>query len=41
VKENWINNTYSTLKRFLALARREIELFRLGQCSVLDWSVVG
>jgi hypothetical protein len=38
VQTNWINNTYSTLKRFLTLARREIGLLALGQCSVLDWS---
>jgi len=38
VQANWINNTYSTLKRFLTLARREIQLLALGQCSVLDWS---
>lgn len=34
----WINNTYGVLKRFLTLARREIELLSLGQCSVLEWS---
>lgn len=34
----WINTTFSTLKRFLTLARREIGLLALGQCSVLDWS---
>lgn len=38
VQANWINNTYSTLKRFLLLARREIGLLVLGQSSVLDWS---
>ena len=38
VQPSWINNTYSILKRFLTLARREIGLLALGQCSVLGWS---
>jgi hypothetical protein len=38
VQEHWITNTYTTLKRFLALARHEIQLLALRQCSVLDWS---
>lgn len=38
VQVSWVNNTYSILKRFLPLARREIGLLTLGQCSVLNWS---
>lgn len=38
VDKDWVNRTYATLKRFLILARREIGLLELGQCSILDWS---
>ncbi len=37
-QRSWVIKTYSILKRFLTLARREIGLLGLGQCSVLDWS---
>jgi hypothetical protein len=33
----WHSRTYEAMKKFLALARREIELLSLGQCSTLDW----
>lgn len=35
---DWIRNTYTVFKRFLTLARREIALLTLGQCSLLNWS---
>src|SRR5205807_9693949 len=38
VSHDWAIRTYRTLKRFNALARRELELLSFGQCSVLDWS---
>lgn len=38
VDHDWAARTYETLKRFIALARRELELLSFGQCSVLDWS---
>lgn len=34
----WEQETYTTLKRYLAIARRELELLSLGQTSVLNWS---
>jgi hypothetical protein len=38
VDEGWYARTYETIKKFLALARRELELLSFGQCSVLDWA---
>lgn len=38
VDKDWAAQSYGNLKRFLTLARRELELLTLGQCSVLDWS---
>jgi hypothetical protein len=38
VDNEWPARTYETLKRFIAVARRELELLSFGQCSVLDWS---
>lgn len=34
----WMTSTYATLKRFIAIARRELELLSFGQYSVLTWS---
>ncbi len=38
VDQEWAERTYNTLKSFLAVAQREIELLSFGQCSVLSWS---
>jgi hypothetical protein len=38
VDQEWATRTYKTLKRFIAVARRELELLSFGHCSVLDWS---
>lgn len=38
IDSNWAKRTYENLKRFLAIARREIQLLSFGQCSVLEWS---
>ena len=38
VDQDWAKRTYDTLKLFLAVAHREIELLSFGQCSVLEWS---
>jgi hypothetical protein len=38
VDHDWKARTYETLKRFIGVARRELELLSFGQCSVLDWS---
>ena len=38
VQKNWMNDSYNAMKRFLTLARREIDLLSLGQFSVLGWS---
>jgi hypothetical protein len=38
VDESWAARAYQTLKRFIRLARRELELVSLGQCSVIDWA---
>ena len=35
---DWAIRTYETLKRFLVLARRELDLLSFGQSSVLAWS---
>lgn len=35
---DWLRRTYEILKRFLGLARRELELISFGQSSVLEWS---
>lgn len=35
---DWNKRTYETLKRFLGVARRELELLSFGQCSMLNWS---
>ena len=33
----WGTRSYELLKKFLAVAQREIELLSFGQCSVLGW----
>lgn len=38
VDQGWAKRTYETLKHFLAVAHREVELLSFGQCSVLEWS---
>lgn len=38
VDHDWATRTYETLKRYVVVARRELELLSFGQCSVLDWS---
>jgi len=38
VDRDWVARTYETLKRFIGVARRELELLSFGQSSVLDWS---
>jgi hypothetical protein len=35
---NWATRSYETLKRFLVVARRELELLSFGQSSVLAWA---
>jgi len=35
---DWAIRTYENLKRFITVARRELELLSFGQYSVLDWS---
>ena len=38
VDQDWATHTYETLKRLIAVTRRELELLSFGQYSVLDWS---
>lgn len=38
VDHDWATRTYETLKRFISVACRELELLSFGQSSVLDWS---
>ena len=33
----WVSSAYETMKRFLAIARREHDLLTLGQCSHVVW----
>lgn len=35
---DWRTQAYGILKKFLAVARREIELLSFGQCSVVGWN---
>ena len=35
---DWATRAYRVLKRFIAVARRELELLSFGHFSVLDWS---
>ena len=33
----WLSSAYEIMKRFLGIARRELDLLALGQCSQLEW----
>jgi len=36
--KKWGEESYCTLKRYLTIAKFQIELFALGQCSTVEWS---